>query len=77
MTWQAIGLILFIAMSIIVNAALAWDLSLWINGQQLITTYCRQHPWAAWLILMGCMVGVMGLAVHLMADVKIKDAPPC
>lgn len=71
MTWQAIGLTIFCNTSIGTLLVLLYDLWLYETGRTMITDYCRANPWAAYLILMECCAGLMGLAVHLMAPVKI------
>ena len=72
MTWQDIGLVLYVLMSVIAIPVLIWDWWLGVSGHTMITTFCRAQPWCDFLILIGIMIGVMGLAVHLMAPVKIR-----
>ena len=45
MTWQDIGLGLYVLMSLIAVPVLAWDWWLGATGRVMITTYCRQNPW--------------------------------
>jgi hypothetical protein len=76
MTWQAIGLSIYVATTLGAVAILGYDYYLYRTGQVMITTYCRANPWAAYLILMALCGGVMGLAVHFMSIVDIEWRQP-
>ena len=71
MTWQQLGLASFVLTTFMMLGALAYDLYLGLSGHMLITIYCRANPWAAWVLLSIIEFGVIGLAVHFMAIVKI------
>lgn len=71
MTWNKIGLIIFVAIAVGTLLVLLWDWYRDVRGLEMITTYLQANPWAAYLVLMGECAGVMGLAVHLMAPVPI------
>lgn len=60
--------------SVGIDAVLFYDLFLYLSNRTMITTYCRENPWLAFVILTVIASGVMGLAVHLMSPVGIFDA---
>lgn len=71
LTWQNLGLISFVLTAIGMHVVLLYDYYLYRTNQEMITTYCRANPWAAWGILLIIQFGVLGLAVHFMAIVKV------
>jgi hypothetical protein len=72
MTWQQIGLSAFVLTTAGTVLVLFYDLYLYLAGKEMITTFCRANPWLAWLILWIDGGGLVGLAVHFMAPVKIN-----
>jgi hypothetical protein len=72
-TWQQIGLALFVltAVGTIVVLLLDWYWS--ATGRTTITSFCRANPWLAWLILWTDAGGLFGLAVHFMAVVAVDQ----
>ena len=75
MTWQAIGLMDYVAVTALTVFVLLFDLWLDLNGHEKITTYCRAHPWLAYLILLTVAQGQIGLAVHFMSPVNVEWTP--
>ena len=71
MTWQQIGLLSFVLTTFVTVAVLVYDLHLYLTNQEMITTYCRNHPWAAWIILSLDSLGLFGLAIHFMRPVEL------
>jgi hypothetical protein len=74
MTWQTLGLIDFVTVVAVIIPVLLYDKLLAEEDKTLITDYIRANPWAAFVVLCLIMQGVMGLAVHFMAPVRIEDA---
>ena len=72
LTWQALGLSSFIFTAVGMILVLIYDYWLMETGREMITTYCRANPWAAWAILVVIQFGVIGLAVHFMAVVDVE-----
>lgn len=70
-TWQNLGLVWFLLVTVGILVVLMYDYYLYCRGRTLITDYCRQHPWLAFLILCVVCSGTIGLAVHFMAPVPI------
>ena len=75
MTWQTLGLAIYVTVSVVTIPVLLLDLWLAETGHTMMTDYCRAHPWAAYLVLMAVASGLIGLAVHLMAPVQIERRP--
>ena len=47
MTWQTLGLAIYVTLSVVTIPVLLLDLWLAETGHTMITDYCRAHPWAA------------------------------
>ena len=75
MTWQQLGLGIYVTVAVGQLLVLGYDLWLGETGQMMITDYCRAKPWLAYLLLMANCAGLMGLAVHFMSSVKMKVFP--
>lgn len=58
------GLWLFLTMTFIVLAGLAYDVFLWQFDYPTITDFCRRHWWAACLVLFLKFLGLVGLGFH-------------
>lgn len=71
LTWQQIGLSAFVFTTATIVVVLFYDLHLRLTGQEMITDYCRANPWLAWAILAFIEFGVLGLAVHFMAQIPV------
>lgn len=70
-SWNLLGLVLFVTTTISMILILIFDAWLDANNFTTISQYCREQPWLAFLILSAIEIGVMGLAIHLMAFVPI------
>ena len=71
LTWQQLGLIAFVFTTAGTVGVLLFDLWLYLTGRTMITEYSRANPWLAWILLTLVQFGVIGLAVHFMAQVKV------
>ena len=71
LTWQDLGLASFVITITGTVAILLYDWWLYLTDQTMITDYCRENPWLAWVLLTVIQLGVLGLAVHFMAQVKL------
>jgi hypothetical protein len=73
LTWQVLGLTSFVTTAVGILLVLAFDLYLYreYGNEGTITDYCRANPWLAWVLLTIIQFGVIGLAVHFMAQVKL------
>ena len=74
LTWQSLGLWLFVAIIATADNLLLLDAWFDLTGRATITMFCRANPWAAAIILIGLQVGWAGLAVHFMAPTLIDKA---
>ena len=68
LSYQTLGLIVFLIMAGGTQAILAYDLSLELRGFTTISSYTRAHPWLAFVILSALGFGNVGLAVHFMSS---------
>lgn len=71
LTWQQIGLSVFILTTFVILLVLGYDLYLDLTNQKTITEYCRVNPWLAWIILGAIEFGVLGLAIHFMRPILV------
>jgi hypothetical protein len=63
---ERIGLMVYLISVALQGAALAIDVGLAKTHGWTITDICRAHHWVAWLIIVACVVGLVGLALHLL-----------
>lgn len=66
-TWQTLGLSLFVSITVGTLLVLLGDAYLYLTYRETLTEFCRNNPWAAWLILMLLQAGVMGVAIHFLS----------
>ena len=64
--WQAVGLAVFVTMTLLIVSVLLFDWWLDSHGLGTISEYSRNNPWVAWLLLSSIEFGVVGLAIHFM-----------
>ena len=64
--WQNCGLLWFCLVSFSTPLVLLYDRWLGETGREMITTYCRANPWAAFCLLLLIGSGLCGLSVHFM-----------
>lgn len=50
-----------------------YDVALWQSGDELITDYLREHPWAFWSGAVATCAGIVCLAVHLYVQAVVSS----